>query len=247
MDRSCLGHLRFGRASPPHGHDHGIEPTASGQSCHLAADRGLAGAFAGPDDGECGDRRRRRLRRRVESEIGPGVGHAHRQGHRRQRHALAVAEHRFVGQVEHELGVPGVDRIAEPGRTVVAGRERRDAELGQRPRLDLLDAADEHGADDVVSALDRGRDGPAGDRRIVLAVDEHHGSHRRRLLSSGAARERGLRFGYSPTGTVRCWIGASCSRCSCAPASEKCVMTWLSPNGNRRWILTSDPSNSSTL
>ena len=186
VDRSCLGHLRFGRASPPHGHDHGIEPTASGEPCHLAADRGLAGALAGSDDREGGDRRRRCLRRRVESEIGPGVGHAHRQRHRRQRHALAVAQHRLVGQVEHQRGVPGLDRVPEPGRAVVAGRERRDAELGQRPRLDLLDAADEHGADDVVSALDRGRDGPAGDRRIVLAVDEHHGSHRRRLLSSGA-------------------------------------------------------------
>ena len=61
-----------------------------------------------------------------------------------ERHPLDRAEHRLVGQVEHELGRVRGDRLVDP-----AG-ERHAVVLAA---AQLLGAADEDCRDDVVAAL----------------------------------------------------------------------------------------------
>jgi hypothetical protein len=95
-----------------------------------------------------------------------------------QLHPLPVAEHRFVGQVEHTLGLELVDREGEGVHAVLPGDPRRQPELGERTRPELLVPTNEQRADDVMTAFACGLDPPTCDRWIVLAVDQDDDPHR---------------------------------------------------------------------
>lgn len=125
----------------------------------MPGDGGLPDALPGAHDRE---RRPGDLcqHRRLESEVGPFVRNAERDHLGREDEPLARAEHRFVREVEHDLGLEHVDRLGD------RGDERHAVVL---TAAELLGAADENSGDHpVVEKVERLRD----DGRVVLAVDE---------------------------------------------------------------------------
>ena len=100
----------------------------------------------------------------------------------REPKALHGPEDRLVGEIDDELRTESFDRLSD-------ARVERHAVL--RVPAELLGAADEHRADDLVRKLcDRVTD----DRRVVLAVDECERSHVRAVTSSSMAP---VNFAYS--------------------------------------------------
>ena len=242
----------WGSAGPPRpiATTTGSSASPRREAGHLAADRGLAGALARADHGE---RRRvegRAVDRRPQLEVGARVAHPAREGHGRELHALAVAEHRLVGEVEHDLGPPLVDRLGERGHAIGAGRgeparPRRASTPGRSSRCRRRRGRPRRRG----RARRRSRcpsASPAGSARRPRA--RSFASSRCRLLGNRDVDRGDAGPGrQSPTGTVRSCTGSSCSRWNWSPASEKWAMTWLSPNGKRRRMRTCPSSNSSTL
>ncbi len=219
VDAARLGDLRLGGPSPAHRHDdRGAAPRRAASRATSPLMAVLPGAFARADHGDRGDRDGGPSSGRREPEVRrPRSGTPRVSATRRKLHALAVAENRLVRQVEHDLGAAIASiASASAGHAVGSRRHARNAEVGQRTRVDLLDAADEDSADHLVAAFGRGRDAPIGSpvgsarrRRAprFASVDSLLGA-----MPRVGSVSRGGR--YSPTGTVRCWMGASCSRWS---------------------------------
>ncbi len=180
--------LGLGRASPTHRHDHDA-PVGGERACHVPGDRRLADALPGADDGERGNGHGLEPGR-VEAEVGALVGHAERQRAGDQAEALGRAQHRLVGEVEHELGRMRGDCSLE------AGGERDAVVL---TAAELLGASHEHGSDDLVRQLG---ERVAHDVGVVLAVDQGHRSHLRDLTSESI---RPVYFSYSKV-SVENWM-----------------------------------------
>ena len=178
IDGSGLRDLRLGRPPSAHRDDHGIQAPTSGQTREGSRDGRLPGSLPRADHSHRRYRKRRTLDRRVQSEVPAQVREAPRERHARQLHPFPIAQHRFVGQIQHTLGLELVDRERERGHAVMTGDPRRQPELGRRARLELLAATHEQRADHVMAALTGGLDPPAGDRWIVLAVDQDDDPHR---------------------------------------------------------------------
>ena len=149
---------------------------------------GLADPLAETDH-----RERRRLdgleRRRLEAEVGADVRQPERQRARSPEHPLPRAEHRLVGEVDHEIYLHRVERLDERDAVVL-------------PALELLRPADEQRSDDLVRKI---RERVAHDRRVVLAVDERKCSHVDRTSSS----MRAVYFSYVFV-SVENWMIRSC-------------------------------------
>ena len=174
------------------------------QAREVTGDGRLADALAGPDDVERRQRAQRQARRRVEGEVGAAVRGPGRQRGAHQQEALAVAEHRLVGEVDDDLGGGGADRAGDGGRhggRVAGARvdrsDRGQAELGREARragvagAQLLAAAGEQPAGDLVPVA-QPVERRAHDRRVVLAVDDDEGARARppgSRLAPPAARQ----------------------------------------------------------
>ena len=178
-------------AAPAHRDQH--QPVALAQEPgQMAAHRGLPDPLGGADNR---DRRHARgdLRRRPELEIGPAIREPGRERAADQAEAVALAQHRLVGEVDHALGR-------------VLGRRRDHAGGGIRARVlerhavvrlpaQLLGAAQEQRGDDMIVAA-RGGDRRAHDRRVVLAVDQHERALRH-WPPAAASCGGGVCFSYS--------------------------------------------------
>ena len=137
----------------------------------MGRDRRLAHPLPGAHDPERGERERLEGGR-VEAEVRPDVREPAREHAAGDGEALARAEHRLVGEVDHDLGPVRLER----------GLERR----GQRhPVLvaaaQLLRPAEQVRADEVVGQLGERR---AHHGRVVLPVDQRDGPHERVVTSS---------------------------------------------------------------
>jgi hypothetical protein len=122
----------------------------------MAGDGRLPDPLAQADHRERG-RRHRLERRRFEAKVGPGVRQPERKGTRGPQHPFPRPEHRFVGEIDHEIGFRRGERVDQRHAVVVSAAQ-------------LLGPADEQRTDDFV-----GKPGERvpHDRRVVLAVDQH--------------------------------------------------------------------------
>ena len=173
--RRGLGDLRLGRPAAAHRDDDDVA-VAREQPRDVARDRGLPDALARPDHGE--RRQRERLERGgVEAEVG-----ARRTGARaraRGSRARSARAGPSTGSSERSTTTSGsmlADRLLE----VVD--ERHAVVLAA---AELLRAAGEHGADEVVGQLG---ERVAHDRRVVLAVDHGDRPRQRRVVTSPSIR-----------------------------------------------------------
>ena len=114
-------------------------------------------------------------RRRVEAEVGADVRDAVGEEPARKMEPRPRVEHRLVGQIDRDLGVAG---LAHDRHAVV----RRAAQL--------LGAADEHHADELVRQLG---ERIAHDVGIVLPVDDRDRPHRLLVTSPSI---RAVYFSY---------------------------------------------------
>ena len=114
-------------------------------------------------------------RRRVEAKVSTDVRNPIGEEAARQMEARARIEHRIVGEIDGDL------RIARPAH---------DRYTVVRLAAELLRAADEHDADELVRQLVERR---AHDLGIVLAVDDRHGLHRLLVTSPSI---RAVYFSY---------------------------------------------------
>ncbi len=163
-----LPDLRLRRPAPSH-RDDDHAPVAREQARDVTGDRGLPDPLARADHRQ---RRQRRgvERRRVEAEVRADVGQPEREHPRGPQHPLARPEHRFVGDVDDDVHLDGVERTHQRHAVVL-------------PADELLAAADEQRAHDLVRQ--RG-ERVAYDGRVVLAVDQRQGLHR--VVTSSSIR-----------------------------------------------------------
>ena len=168
--RLHLGHLRLGRAAAAH-RDHDHVAVMREQPRDVAGDGGLADALAGPYDRQRRQRKRRE-RRRLEAEVRAGVRQPEREHAAREPHSLARAEHRLVGEVDHELRLELGDRALERVH-------HRDAIV--LAAAQLLRSARQPERDHLVR---QGSQRVPHDGRVVLAVADRQRSHVRAVTSS---------------------------------------------------------------
>ena len=157
--RRHLDDLRLGRPAAPHRHDEHV-PVAREQPRHVAGDRRLADALARPDHRQRGQRERLQLGG-LEAEVGADVRQAGRERLARPAHPLGRAKHRFVGEVDDDVGRAPVEPVHERHPVVL-------------PAPQLLRPAYEHRPDQVVRQL---RERVPHDRSVVLAVDQGYRPH----------------------------------------------------------------------
>ena len=106
--RADLSHLRLGRPAAAHRHDDHVAVERQ-QPREVPRDRGLAHALARAHDRQRREGKRRQLGR-VEAKVRPHVRQAVSQHPARHPEALARAEHRLVGEIDHELRLELCDR-----------------------------------------------------------------------------------------------------------------------------------------
>jgi hypothetical protein len=187
--RGRLHELRLRRPAASHRHDD--DPPVGGEDAGDVPRHGrLADPLAEPDHGERG-RRHRMQRRGLEAEVRADVRQPERERPRRPQHPLARAEHRLVGEVDHEIRLDGVERVDERHPVVVVPSQ-------------LLRSADEQRADDVVL---EGLERVPHHRCVMLAVDQHDraSAHVERTSSS----IRAVYFSYVFV-SVENWMIRSC-------------------------------------
>ena len=172
--RLHLGHLRLGRPAAAHRHDDDVAVERE-QPGHVAGDGGLADALAGADDRQRRPRKRRE-RRRVEAKVGTDVRQPEREHAAGDPEALARAEHRLVGQVDHdlrlELGDRALERVHHRDAVVLAAAQ-------------LLAAAGQPERDHLVRQR---RQRVAHHGRVVLAVADGQRAHQVLAVTSSSIR-----------------------------------------------------------
>ena len=244
---------RLRRPAAAHRHDDRVEAAAGRQPGDAPGDRGLAGPLAGPDHRERRDRKGRSLLGRVEPEVGAHVRDARDQRDGRELHPFPVAEHRFVRQVQDDVGRQVGDGAPQATHPVVGDEAHGHAEVGEfGAGRQLLGPADEQRRDDLVPTLACRHQGGTRDRGVVLTVHEGERSHVGLLggWGSGLADQSppGTGLAAEPETFAGSWTRFSSSRCICVPvAIATFAICWRSPKGNLRKIVTSPPSISSTL
>ena len=160
--RRHLDQLGLRRAAAAHGDDHHVA-VASEQARELAGERRLADPLARSDHRQRGQRERL-VARRLEVEVGPEIAQTEGERAARELEAPLGRQHRLVGEVDDEL------RLVRQSRVQI-GDVRHPVLL---PAPQLFHTSDEHGRDELVRQL--GKRG-AHHIRVVLPVDDRHGSH----------------------------------------------------------------------
>ena len=177
--RARFGDLGGGRPAATHG-DHDRRQVAAGRPPRdLAGDRRLPGSLARAVDGQDGHTEGGRVRDGwVEPEVRSLVGHAEDERYGDQLHPFPVPEHGLVGEIQHDLGSPLGDGRAQTLRPVVRHGPDGHADVGKIAGKELLDPSHDERHDDLDPSRAGNLERPAGDRWVVLAVDQSDRAHR---------------------------------------------------------------------
>ncbi len=168
--RGAVDQLRLLGPAPSHRDDDDAVALPQ-QPGHVSADGRLADPLPRSDHG---DRRHpgRRSRRRPELEIGAVIGEPGSERVADEPEALALAQHRLVGEVDDPARGVLAGRGQHAGGGIAPGVLERDAVV--RHSAQLLGTTEEQGRDDLVVPPRDGERRPHH-RRVVLTVHERDG------------------------------------------------------------------------